>query len=307
MICAAMETSRNRVTGPFILLLSAAIWGFAFVAQRAGMEYVGPFTFNGIRFALGGLILLPMLFLLRSKPTTSTAPTPRHYSWIAVGLAGLVLFVSANLQQVGLVYTTAGKAGFITGLYVVIVPLLGLLRRHRVSAFVWAGCGLAVIGMYLLSVVGVFSIARGDALVFASAIGWAFHVHIVSWLAQRWNPLKIAVLQFAICSALSLAVALMTETIQIQAVLQAGWLIAYAGILSVGVAYTLQVVGQRHVPPASAGVILSLEAVFAVIGGWALLGEVLSTRGMVGCALMFGGMMLAQVRSRRQPSIPLSN
>lgn len=293
-----MGTSRSSTAGPFILLLSAAIWGFAFVAQRAGMEYVGPFTFNGIRFALGGLILLPMLFLFRGRAAPSTTSTPRHHSWIAIGLAGIVLFISANLQQVGLVYTTAGKAGFITGLYVVIVPVLGLLGRHRVSATVWAGCGLAAVGMYLLSVVGVFSIARGDALVFGSAIGWAFHVHIVSWLAQRQNPLKIAVFQFAICSVLSLLVATWTETIQMNAILQAGWLIAYAGILSVGVAYTLQVVGQRHVPPARAGVILSLEAVFAVIGGGVLLGETLSIRGWIGCALMLGGMILAQARSR---------
>lgn len=295
-----MGTSRSHVVGPFILLLSAAIWGFAFVAQRAGMEYVGPFTFNGIRFALGGLVLLPMLVLFRGKTAPSATSTPRHRSWIAIGSAGVILFISANLQQVGLVYTTAGKAGFITGLYVVIVPLLGLLGRHRVSATVWAGCGLATVGMYLLSVVGVFSIAPGDALVFGSAIGWAFHVHIVSWLAQRRNPLQIAILQFAICSVLSLAVAAWTETIQISAILQAGWLIAYAGILSVGVAYTLQVVGQRHVPPAKAGVILSLEAVFAVIGGSALLGETLSIRGWIGCVLMLGGMMLAQARTQKR-------
>jgi len=302
-----MESSRSHVAAPFILLLSAAIWGFAFVAQRAGMEYVGPFTFNGIRFALGGLVLLPMLFFFRGKATSVATSTPRHHSWIAIGLAGIVLFISANLQQVGLVYTTAGKAGFITGLYVVIVPLLGLFRRHRVSAFVWAGCGLAVVGMYLLSVVGVFSIARGVALVFGSAIGWAFHVYIVSWLAQRQNPLQIALLQFAICSVLSLAVAGVTETIQISAILQAGWLIAYAGILSVGVAYTLQVVGQRHVPPARASVILSLEAVFAVMGGWMLLGETLSVRGLIGCGLMLGGMMLAQVRSRIQKDTTASS
>ena len=280
------------------MLLSAVIWGFAFVAQRAGMEFVGPFTFNGLRFALGGLVLVPVYVLLRRNTTTPIQSTPSRHRWIAIGLAGLVLFVSANLQQIGLVHTTAGKAGFITGLYVVVVPLLGLLRRHRVSAFVWAGCGLAAAGMYLLSVVGAFSISVGDALVLGSAFGWAVHVHIVGWLAQRMHPIRVAILQFAICAVLSLGVAGFTETISMSKISQAGWMIAYAGVLSVGVAYTMQVVGQRRVDPARAGIILSLEAVFAVIGGWLLLGEVLSTRGMVGCALMLGGMMLAQVRAQ---------
>jgi len=150
----------------------------------------------------------------------------------------------------------------------------------------------------LLSVVGAFSISLGDSLVLAGALGWAIHVYLVGWLAQRMHPLRVAILQFVICSALSLAVAVLTETIRLPDILSAGWMIAYAGILSVGVAYTLQVVGQQRVDPAQASVILSLEAVFAVIGGWILLGETLSTRGLIGCALMLAGMMLAQVRSQ---------
>ncbi len=295
-----MESSESNFAGTLTLLLSAVIWGFAFVAQRAGMEFVGPFTFNGIRFALGGLVLIPLYIMLRSNASTPRQSAPSRHRWIAIGLAGLVLFVSANLQQIGLVYTSAGKAGFITGLYVVVVPLLGLFRRHRVTAFVWAGCGLAAVGMYLLSVVGVFSIAPGDVLVLGSAFGWAVHVHIVGWLAQQWHPLRVAILQFIICAVLSLAVAGFTETIRIDEILQAGWMIAYAGVLSVGVAYTLQVVGQRRVDPARAGIILSLEAVFAVVGGWLLLGETLSTRGLIGCALMLAGMMLAQVRNQQR-------
>ncbi|MCK5828427.1 DMT family transporter, partial [Candidatus Bipolaricaulota bacterium] len=285
------------------LLLSAVIWGFAFVAQRAGMEFVGPFTFNGIRFALGGLVLIPLVLRLRARESEPIHTAPTLHVWIAIGLAGLVLFVSANLQQIGLVYTTAGKAGFITGLYVVIVPLLGLFRRHRVSVFVWAGCILVTGGMYLLSVVGYFSISPGDALVLAGALGWAIHVYLVGWLTQRMHPLRVAILQFAICSVFSLAVAVLTETIHLTDILNAGWMIAYAGILSVGVAYTLQVVGQRRIDPARAGVILSLEAVFAVIGGWMLLGETLSPQGLAGCALMLTGMMLAQIRGRTQGSL----
>ena len=300
---AAMERSRTHLAGALTLLLSAVIWGFAFVAQRAGMEFVGPFTFNGIRFTLGGLVLIPLVLRLRARESEPIHTVPTLHVWIAIGLAGLVLFVSANLQQIGLVYTTAGKAGFITGLYVVIVPLLGLFRRHRVSAFVWAGCILATGGMYLLSVVGAFSISPGDALVLAGALGWAIHVYLVGWLAQRMHPLRVAILQFAICSVFSLAAAVLRETIHLTDILNAGWMIAYAGILSVGVAYTLQVVGQRRIDPARAGVILSLEAVFAVIGGWMLLGETLSPQGLAGCALMLTGMMLAQIRGRTQGSL----
>ena len=304
-ITAAMEHSRTHLTGALTLLLSAVIWGFAFVAQRAGMEFVGPFTFNGIRFALGALVLVPWILYLRTKESKPIQAAPTHHVGMAIGLAGLVLFASANLQQIGLVYTTAGKAGFITGLYVVIVPLLGLFLRHRVSRFVWIGCVLAAVGMYLLSVAGTLSLSLGDTLVLIGALGWAVHVHLVGWLALRMHPLRVAVLQFAICSVLSLAVALFTERIQWADILSAGWMIAYAGILSVGVAYTLQVVGQQRVDPARAGIILSLEAVFAVIGGWILLGETLSMRGLLGCALMLSGMMLAQVRVRRQ-RLPLS-
>jgi len=280
------------------LLLSAVIWGFAFVAQRASMEFVGPFTFSAIRFALGGLVLIPATLLFRGNTAVPREVAPSRHLWIAIGLAGAVLFVSVNLQQIGLMYTTAGKAGFITGLYVVMVPLLGLLRRHRVGGFVWAGCVFAASGLYLLSVTGAISISGGDALVLGSAIGWAIHVHLVGWLANKMHPLRVAVLQFAICAVLSLVVAVLTETIQLSEILKAGWMIAYAGVLSVGVAYTLQVVGQQRIDPARAGIILSLEAVFAVIGGWTLLGETLSPRGLIGCALMLSGMMLAQVRSQ---------
>lgn len=262
------------------------------------MEHIGPYTFTGIRFALGALVLIPLILGSRHRPSLSILSARTHHLWLAVGLAGFILFISANLQQIGLVYTTAGKAGFITGLYVVIVPLLGLFLRHRVGVFVWVGCVLAAVGMYFLSVVGTLSISLGDTLVLGSALGWAFHVHLVGWMAQRMHPLRVAVLQFAICSVLSLSMAIFTEDIQLAGLLSAGWMIAYAGVLSVGVAYTLQVFGQRRIDPTRAGIIFSLEAVFAVLGGWLVLGETLSTRGAIGCALMLGGMMLAQIRSQ---------
>jgi len=289
-----MNPQRERILGKVSLLLSAVIWGFAFVAQRAGMQFIGPFTFNGLRFGLGTLVLLPWLMSSRRHACAERNSIIRRRVRAGLTLAGAVLFVAATCQQIGLVHTTAGKAGFITGLYVVIVPLLGLLRRHAVRSWVWAGCGLSVAGLYLLSVVSIFSLSAGDAWVLAGAFGWAVHVHVVEWLVQRTRPVVIAVTQFAMCAALSLIAAGFRETIRLDAVMRAGWPIAYAGVLSVGVAYTLQIVGQRHVAPARAGIILSLESVFAVLGGWWILGETLSLRGAFGCALMLTGMILTQ-------------
>jgi len=289
------ERAQHRVS-VLQLLLASAIWGFAFVAQRAGMEHVGPFTFNGVRFLLGSASLVPLLLLRRDRST----PEPESRKGIGGGLAlaGLLLFAAASLQQVGLVYTTAGKAGFITGLYVVIVPLLGLLRRQKTGLAVWGGATLAVGGLYLLSVTGGFGIGLGDGLVLASAFGWAAHVHVIGWLAGRVRPLLVAAVQFAICGALSLIVALVAERILIADLLRAGIPILYAGLLSTGVAYTLQVIGQRRVDPARAGIVLSLEGSFAVLGGWLLLGESMTARMLAGCGLMLVGMIASQIRKR---------
>jgi drug/metabolite transporter (DMT)-like permease len=285
--------SRPALRAPLLLLIAAAIWGFAFVAQRAGMAHIGPFAFNGVRFLLGSLALFPLLLIRRRA-----APAPGGLPWIPLLLAGAILFASASLQQIGLVQTTAGKAGFITGLYVVMVPLLGLVRGHRIGRLVWIGAIAAAGGTYLLSVTGRMTIAPGDGLVLLGAVGWAIHVHLVGWLVHRVDAIRIAVTQFAICGALSLGVGLFFEATTIDGLLAAAVPIAYAGFLSVGVAYTLQIVGQRHIDPSRAGIILSLEAVFAVLGGRLLLGEMLSGRALMGCCLMLLGMLLAQVRPR---------
>ena len=189
-----------------------------------------------------------------------------------------------------------------SGLYVVIVPLLGLLRRDRVGAQVWIGAVAAAGGMYLLSGVDAAGIALGDALVLLGALGWAVHVHIVGWLAERVPPLVVAATQFTICGILSLIVAWATETVAWTSLLRAGWPIAYAGVLSTGVAYTLQVVGQRRIDPSRAGIILSLEAAFAVLGGWLVLGETLTPTGMIGCGLMLAGMLFSQLRRSHRGS-----
>lgn len=288
----------HTVKSDILLLLTAMIWGFAFVAQRVGMDFVGPFTFNGVRFALGALALLPFIAAPRLKSFSSRHPVPAktRLDSIAPGAAaGVVLFLGSSLQQMGLVYTTAGNAGFITGLYVVMVPMIGLIWRHRPGAGTWIGTVLAASGLYLLSVTDSFELAPGDSLVLMSAVMWAIHVLIIGWLSPRKDPLVLACSQFAVCSVLSLIVAVAIETITLEGLSNATVPILYGGVLSVGLAYTLQVVAQRNAPPAHAAVILSLEGAFAALGGRLLLAEYLTARGCTGCALMLAGMLLSQL------------
>ena len=281
-----------------LLLSTAIIWGFAFVAQRVGMDYVGPFTFNGIRFAIGSLSLLPLVAMSREQRTVThkILPPPglKTVLW-GGGALGLALFSGASLQQIGLVYTTAGKAGFITGLYVIIVPLLGLFWRQQPSIGTWVGAVLAAIGLYFLSVTEEFTIEPGDLLVLIGAFFWAAHVLIIGWLSPRINPIKLAFSQYVACSILSLITAVVIEDITMRSIFQAAIPILYGGLLSVGIAYTLQVIAQRDAHPAHAAILLSLEAVFAAVGGWLILGEIISARGLFGCGLMLAGMLLSQL------------
>ncbi|MBW2436738.1 MAG: DMT family transporter [Deltaproteobacteria bacterium] len=281
-----------------LLLTTAIIWGFAFVAQRVGMDYVGPFTFNGIRFAIGSLSLLPLVVLSRNEPASSRnilPPTGLKTILLGGSALGLALFSGASLQQIGLVYTTAGKAGFITGLYVIIVPILGLIWRQQPKIGTWIGAVLAAIGMYFLSVTEQFTIALGDLLVLIGAFFWAAHVLIIGWLSPRINPIKLAFSQYLACSILSLITAAVIEDISMQSISQAAIPILYGGLLSVGIAYTLQVIAQRDAHPAHAAILLSMEAVFAAVGGWLILDEIIAARGLFGCGLMLTGMLLSQL------------
>ena len=285
----------NSLRADLLLLLTAFIWGFAFVAQRMGMEYVGPYLFNAARFALGCLPLLPFV------TQNASGPLLPHLLRAAPGslLAGLFLFAGSSLQQVGIVYTTAGKAGFITGLYVILVPILGLALGQQSGRTTWLGALVATTGLYLLSVEPPFSIAYGDALVLIGALFWAGHVLIIGRFAQQIDWAALAFLQFLTCSLLSFGVALAVEPVAWQPLVDAAWPVFYGGVLSVGVAYTLQVVAQRQAPASHAAIILSLETVFAALGGWWLLSEAMSLRGLAGCGLMFGGMLVSQLGGRR--------
>ncbi|MBT4264620.1 MAG: DMT family transporter [Deltaproteobacteria bacterium] len=289
------------IKSDLLLLVTGLIWGFAFVAQRIGMDYVGPFTFNGVRFALGSLSLIPLI-LFSQRRTRTEKGRPKQISptklILSGGLTGLALFLGASLQQVGLVYTTAGKAGFITGLYVVIVPILWFFRGRRSGSGTWIGASLAAIGLYLLSVTSSFTIQFGDLLEIIGALFWASHILLIDHFSKKIDPIVLSLIQFAFCSILSLITALIFETIVLQEILNAGIPILYGGLGSVGIAYTLQVVAQRNAHPAHAAIILSLESVFAAIGGWLILNEMLSTRSMIGCLLMFAGMLFSQLRKR---------
>jgi len=280
--------------GAIIMLwVTSAIWGFAFVAQRAGMEFIGPFTFNGIRFLLGSISLLPLLFWMKYK---QKRPATKQTNIIKGGLsAGLILFIGASLQQAGMVYTEAGKAGFITGFYVILVPLIGIFIGQHITKLLWMGAFIALAGLYLLTIHGPFVLQKGDLLILLSALFWALHVQLINKLVDTHSALPLSAFQFAVCGILSLAAASIFETINLDTILLAFWPLLYGGLMSVGIAYTLQVVAQQHVHPAYASIILSFETVFAVLGGWLLLGEMLSLRNLAGCLLMLAGIVIVQV------------
>ncbi|WP_422487234.1 DMT family transporter [Gudongella sp. DL1XJH-153] len=289
----------KELRSSLLLLLTAAIWGLAFVAQRIGMDYIGAFTFNAIRFALGSLSLIPVIYFVegsnRRKGIVEEQGEKDKKKIFKYGLiAGSVLFTAAALQQVGLIYTTAGKAGFITSLYIVLVPILGLFIKQKSNGFIWVGAIVAAIGLYFLSINEDFTIQFGDLLQLIGAFFWATHILVIGHFASKVNTLKLSSAQFATCSVLSLMVALVFEDIQIANIISAAVPILYGGLMSVGVAYTLQVVAQRHAKPSHAAIALSTEAVFAALGGAVLLGEIMSFRGYFGAFLMLVGMLISQ-------------
>ncbi|MGE8411987.1 MAG: DMT family transporter [Pseudomonas sp.] len=277
-----------------LMLITAVIWGSAFVAQTSGMSHIGPFLYSGLRFAMGSLCLLPLVL----RRSTSRCP---HEPLLTRGLLqggmlmGLALALGINLQQVGLMFTSVTNAGFITGLYVIVVPLVGLLIGHKTGLGTWLGAGLAVVGMFLLSVGDNFQVAAGDWLQLIGAFVWGGHVILVGLFASRHDPIRLAFLQFATCSVVSLVLALCLEPVHWPAILAAGPAILYGGVIAVGIGYTLQVIAQKDAIASHAAIILSLEAVFAAIAGAWLLDESLQTRGYFGCALMLSGMLVAQL------------
>jgi drug/metabolite transporter (DMT)-like permease len=284
---------RQRLQADLALLAVAAIWGSAFVVQRLAAIEVGVFLFNGLRFLLAALALAPLA--ATRVLTGPKMPGLSRRSLPGVILVGLLMAAAAALQQAGLQYTTAGNAGFITGLYVVLIPIfLALFWRQRLRRTIWLAALLAVTGLYLLSTGGELRLNRGDLLELAGAVLWALHVIFTGRLVQRLDVLHFAVGQYLVCGLASLALGLVFEAKALPALVEYSWAIAYAGLISVGLGYTLQAVGQRIAPPADAAIILSLEAVFAALAGWIFLGELLTPPQLLGCGIMLAGMLLAQ-------------
>jgi drug/metabolite transporter (DMT)-like permease len=279
-----------------LMLIAAAIWGFAFVAQREGMETMGPFLFSGVRFLIGVVALSPVVWFLSKKPQqTHKAEVSAKKLIFAGTVAGLLLFGGISCQQVGLQYTTAGKAGFITGLYIFFVPLIGLFLGQKTGSGTWLGATIALFGLYLLSINEDFSIAEGDLLQLICAVFFAAHVLVIGYLAKRMDTLKLSLVQYLVCGFISLFIAIAIEMISWDMIVATAIPLLYAGVMSTGIAYTLQVVAQQHAHSSHAAIILSLEGAFAVLGGWLLLDEHLPARGLLGCALMLTGMFLSQL------------
>ncbi len=272
-----------------LLLLTAAIWGFAFVAQKVGMESCEPFMFNAIRFALGALVLIPFR---KKKINYHTHSKELKYSIFT----GLALFTAASLQQIGVKFTSAGNAGFITGLYVVFVPIIGIFIKQKTGLSVWISCLFAILGMYFVSVSGSLSLMKGDLFVLASAVIWAIHVQLVGKIGSKLGAIRLAMIQFTICSLLSFLTAMLFETNSLSGIYQATVPILYGGLLSVGIAYTLQIVAQKSAPPSHAAILLSMESMFAVLGGVVVLKESLTLRSGIGFSLMLIAMFLVQIK-----------
>lgn len=302
-----MNTSRLRAD--FYLLTAAVIWGFAFVSQRIGMEHMGPYSFNAVRFLFASLSLIPVIWLFRNSKTEQEHKDDSKKSLVIAGIiCGLFLFTGASLQQIGIQYTTAGKAAFITGLYMVFVPILGMLfLKEKTPVLTWFGAAVALCGLYLLSIQDDMTINRGDIYELVGSLFWAGHVLSVYKLGKKFSPLKLSLIQITVCSLLSFGIAFSTEVIRLVDIMATLGPLLYAGIASVGIAYTLQIIGQRSAPPAHAAVLLSLEIVFAAIGGWMFLNEVLTEKEFMGCMLMMTGMLLSQselFRRKRITTIP---
>lgn len=255
------------------------------MAQRLGLQSLGPFAFNALRFAIGSLALLPLALARKARFGPALVPAL---------VAGTVLLAASGLQQAGMQFTTAGKGGFITGLYVVLVPVAAAIMGRRMPAGVWLGVAMATLGMFLLSLTDSLGMNKGDLLVLASAAFWAGHILVLDRFSPRVDPLALAVGQFAVCSLLSLPVALATETLSLAALASSAGPVLYSGLLTIGVGFTLQAVAQSRAHPARASIIMSLEAAFAALSGWLVLGERLSPRELAGCAVMLAGMLVAQ-------------
>ena len=288
----------NKLKGNAILLLTAIIWGTSFVAQSEGMKYIEPFTYNALRTIIGGIVLVPVIagFKIFDRKTCKEDKYSFRVSLIGGMVCGSVLCVASSLQQFGIVYTTAGKSGFITAIYVVIVPFIQLIFGRKPRAIVWFCVVAAVFGFYLLCIKDGFTVGIGDLLTLLCAFGFAVHIIVIDRFLERGaNGLHMACIQFFTAGLIMLIGMFVFESPRLDAIFEAKYTILYAGVMSCGVAYTLQIIGQRFAEPTIATLIMSLESVFAVLSGWIILGEVLTVREFFGCCLVFAAVIFSQI------------
>ena len=290
-----------KMKNAVILALTAFIWGTAFVAQSVGMDYLGPFTFNGVRNFIGGCSLIPCIWILGKLESKNAVEQKGTKKDLIIGgiSCGLCLFAASSLQQIGLQYTTTGKAGFITAFYIVLVPVFGIFLRKKTGWKVWLAVLISVVGLYFLCITEKLTIGTGDILIFLCAVVFALHIMVIDYFSPKVDGVKMSCIQFFVCGAVSLIPMCLFETSTVRDIIESLGPLLYAGVLSSGVAYTLQIIGQKNVNPAIASLILSLESCFAVLAGWIVLGQKLSVRESIGCILMFTAIILAQLPDKK--------
>ncbi len=292
----------KKLVGSLMLVLAALIWGTAFVAQRLGMTYAGPLAFNGVRCFIGFLVLVPVSLIFRPS-----APVNRRKTLLAGVLCGLALFAATNLQQIGLVTTDAGKTGFITTFYIILVPVLGLFLGKKTGAVTWLAVAVALGGLYCLCVKpGEMRIAPGDLLVLGCAFFFAIQILVIDYFVQEVDGVLLSCIQFVVNGTLSLIAAMIFEKPDFRMVFLGWGPLLYCGVLSCGVAYTLQILGQKDLHPTVASLLMSLESAFAVLGGWLILHERLSRRELLGCSLMLAAVLLVQLAPAKKEKAPAS-
>lgn len=295
---------RKKLLGTLSLFMASFIWGTSFVAQSAGMAYVEPFTFICVRSFIAGVALMPLALVLGKSGYRSGEPKNTGLLLSIGAICGLLLCVATNLQQFGIVLEGAGKAGFITSLYIILVPIFARITGARVRYLVWVSALVAACGLYLISVRDNFTIGVGDLLLIACAAFFALHILVVSRFSARLDCVRLSSVQFLACGLFSLPFMLLFESPQLSAILDCWLPLLYSALLSAGVGYTLQIIGQRYVEPSRASLLMCLESVFAVLSGWLLLGETLSARELLGCAFVFCAAVLAVLPERQGPAPP---
>ncbi len=304
---------RKKMISNCMLLITAFIWGSSFVAQSKGLDYVGPFTFNTVKNIIGGFFLIPIIMVI-DKIKMKNQLTDQQFKeekvmnkTLIIGgiLCGIALYAGCSLQQFGLLYTTAGKSGFITALYIVIVPLLGIFFKNRITLKVWISVVVAIFGFYLLCITENFNINKGDIITLICALFFSIHILLIDYFAPRVDGVRMSCIQFFICGIISFFSMIIFEEPSISSILSAWLPLAYAGFLSCGVAYTLQVIAQKDTEPVIASLIMSLEAVFAALSGWLILHEVLSVQEFIGCILVFVAIVITQLPSKHEKTLDL--